>query len=456
MAPAGGQSRLTIGEGEINAFFQALVIEGAPTRLPLHGSEERIQTAFDTFRQSIAERFDKSTTPSPREVVADLLEWLKDSLHAFVAVAPDLASASKVFDLMNSRGRPLEASDLLKSYLFYVTDGAAASEWASVAQIFDPLAVDADAIPEIDTFIRHQWFSRKSVPASKQQRGAPSKRATQDLIRVEASSKSAALGYLGELRADAEVYLQLAQPTQHYWEKKSGKGVFEALQDLNIVKVEVFRPLILAVMRKFARDEQVTFLNSLVSWAVRKKVVTKKLGSGEDEEMYFAAAYQVNIGAARSTRDVLGLLDIPDDLRFRQAFAGFNIAARQARFFLGRLEDVIDGSAERATRWDQMTLEHILPESAACLTDWPTFTIETHRSLRQNVGNLTLLKREPNERVGKGPYATKVIAYAGSTLKITSGLEAYTEWDPSTVQSRAEALAEAAVRAWPMIWAPLR
>src|ERR1019366_1141086 len=136
--------------------------------------------------------------------------------------------------------------------------------------------------------------------------------------------------------------------------------------------------------------------------------------------MYFAAAHQVSVGAAKTTREILALLDIPDDTRCRQSFRGLNIAARQARFVLGRLEDVIEGSEERSTSWDQMTLEHILPESVARLSNWSTFTPEQHRSLRQNIGNLTLLRKMPNERAGNGPYATKVKAYAASALKITS------------------------------------
>ena len=82
---------------------------------------------------------------------------------------------------------------LLKSYLLYVTAGAAAGEWAAAAQMFDPLTADAGAVPEIDAFIRHQWFSRHAIPTLKQQRGAPSKRATQDLIRAEARESLAAM-----------------------------------------------------------------------------------------------------------------------------------------------------------------------------------------------------------------------------------------------------------------------
>jgi hypothetical protein len=96
MAPSGGQSRLTIDDSETNSFFQALTIDGSLTRAPLSGSEERIHIAHDCLRETVAERLASWTTP--RERVADLLEWLKDSLHAFVAVAPTVASASKLFD----------------------------------------------------------------------------------------------------------------------------------------------------------------------------------------------------------------------------------------------------------------------------------------------------------------------------------------------------------------------
>jgi hypothetical protein len=452
MAPTGGQPRLTIGNGEVDRYFQALAIEGAPTRAPVYGSEERIQAAFEVFRASVARRLDGLDVDGQTALVADLLEWLKDYLHAFLAVAPDLGSASRVFDLMNSRGRPLTASDLLKSYLFDVTNGAATAEWTVIAQLFDPRVKDAKALPDLDAFVRHQWFSRH--PIDKKTRGAPSRRATQDEIRAVAHDKATALAYLGTLREDAEVYLELARPSQQYWEAKSGKGVFEALQDLNRVKVEVFRPLILAVLRRFPQEEQLLFLRSLLSWAFRKKVVTGKLGSGEDEAAYFVAAHSVHSAQAKSTQAVLGLLDIPDDTRFKQEFATLNIEDRQARWVLGRLEDVIAGSAERTTRWDQMTLEHVLPKRAERLADWPGFTAEQHRSYRQNIGNLTLLRKRPNEKAGSGPFLSKVPAYSSSALTITSRLAKSKAWTPKNVDRRAAELAEHAVAAWPLIAPP--
>lgn len=127
-----------------------------------------------------------------------------------------------------------------------------------------------------------------------------------------------------------------------------------------------------------------------------------------------------------------------------------------ARFVLGRLEDVIEGSDERSTRWDNMTLEHVLPESPTRLADWPTFTPEQHRSLRRNIGNVTLLRKMPNERAGNGPFATKAKAYAASVLKITSTIPPYGNWTPATVEKRAEWLADYAVKTWPLIAPPTK
>lgn len=204
-------------------------------------------------------------------------------------------------------------------------------------------------------------------------------------------------------------------------------------------------------MREFHADERLLFLRSLLSWAFRKKVVTGKLGSGEDEAAYFTAAYSVHSRHARTTEAVLALLDIPDDTRFKQAFATLNIEDRQARWVLGRLEDVMEGSTERTTLWDHMTLEHILPKGSTRLADWPGFTAEQHRSYRQNIGNLTLLRKRPNEKAGDGPFITKVPAHAASTLSITVGLAKLKAWTPRNVDQRAGDLAEYAIAAWPLV-----
>ncbi len=179
--------------------------------------------------------------------------------------------------------------------------------------------------------------------------------------------------------------------------------------------------------------------------------MTGKLGSGEDEAAYFTAAYSVHSRHARTTEAVLALLDIPDDTRFKQAFATLNIEDRQARWVLGRLEDVMEGSTERTTLWDHMTLEHILPKGSTRLADWPGFTAEQHRSYRQNIGNLTLLRKRPNEKAGDGPFITKVPAHAASTLSITVGLAKLKAWTPRNVDQRAGDLAEYAIAAWPLV-----
>lgn len=101
--------------------------------------------------------------------------------------------------------------------------------------------------------------------------------------------------------------------------------------------------------------------------------------------------------------------------------------------------------------WDQMTLEHVLPFSSAKLAQWPLFNSEQHRSLRQNIGNLTLLRKVPNERAGNGPFTKKSAAYARSALGITRQISQEADWSPDSIKCRAERLAAAAVKVWPWI-----
>jgi hypothetical protein len=449
LAPSGDQPRLTMGNGEVDNFFQTLVVEGAPTREAFHGSEERIASAAEYLRGQISARFETSEAEA-RDLTERLLEWLAESLHAFIAIAPSLDSATRLFDLMNSRGLPLAPSDLLKSYLISATDGRAAPEWAAVAQSFDPVKAASRSTPDLDTFIRHQWFSRHPFPEAKQ-RGAPSQKATLELIRAQIGSKKSALDYLGRLRSDSDVYVQLAKPTRDYWERKSGKGVFEALQDLNLIKADVARPLLLSVTRKFSKTEQLRFVRSLVSWFVRTKAVAPKLGSGEDEERYWDAAYKVSIGTVATTAELARLLPIPEDTDFEQSFALMKVETRVARLLLGRIEDALDGSGEKETSWDQVTVEHILPTNPKNLGDWPHFTEEQHLSLRARVGNLTLLRKVKNERVANGAFALKVESYGQSSLGITSELATHADWTPEEINKRSAWLATLAVSAWPLL-----
>ena len=97
---------------------------------------------------------------------------------------------------------------------------------------------------------------------------------------------------------------------------------------------------------------------------------------------------------------------------------------------------------------DQVNLEHILPKSAKT-AEWPGFSTDHQRANVHRVGNLCLLQKGPNGRIGNKDWASKRPILAASLLQLTSEAAAYQDWTPKTIEKRQEDLAALAVKTCP-------
>ena len=80
----------------------------------------------------------------------------------------------------------------------------------------------------------------------------------------------------------------LLNPTHAFWNEYP-IGARKAVATLDILGLVQTRPLLLAVMDKFAPDQITLVLSAMVSWAVRL-LVSGKQGSGALETVYGDAA----------------------------------------------------------------------------------------------------------------------------------------------------------------------
>jgi len=100
------------------------------------------------------------------------------------------------------------------------------------------------------------------------------------------------------------------------------------------------RPLLLAIMDKFAPDQITSVLTAMVSWAVRL-LISGKQGSGALETVYGTAAEEVTQGKHASAREVAKkiLPQIPNNTQFESDFAVANVGkAHLARYYLRAME----------------------------------------------------------------------------------------------------------------------
>lgn len=197
-----------------------------------------------------------------------------------------------------------------------------------------------------------------------------------------------------------------------YWDSFGGTAR-ENLETLLRLDLEQNRPLLLAALQHFTDREQKKLLRSLVSWSVRGLVVGG-IGGGTTEKNYCRAAMKIRRGEIKTAAEVLSEIAaiVPSDEDFRAAFATARVPKSNiARYYLLALERQNAGEKEPElvpnSNEEEVNLEHVLPQRATA-KDWGTsFNEEERRTFLHRVGNLALLKKVPNGRIGNKAFSVK-------------------------------------------------
>jgi hypothetical protein len=242
-----------------------------------------------------------------------------------------------------------------------------------------------------------------------------------------------------------------------YWSDfpASVSSAAEVLVELNL---EQYRPLMLAALSTLPKGEINRFVSAMVSWAIRG-LSAGALGAGAAEAAFCDAAKAIRSGTVKTTEQILwdtrvGSL-IPTDGEFEVSFSTWKVTrGAVARYLLRALELTKRGEQEPELvvndDADKVNLEHIFPKSAR-QADWPAFSSDDHRVYVHRLGNMCLLQKGPNGRIGNRPWSTKGPILAMSSLRLTAQTATHPDWTKQTIEARQKELAQLAISTWPRI-----
>jgi hypothetical protein len=215
------------------------------------------------------------------------------------------------------------------------------------------------------------------------------------------------------------------------------------------------RPLLLSALQHFTNEEKKKLLRSLVSWSVRGLIVGG-IGGGTAEKNYCRAAAKIRKGEIKTTAEVLEEISgiVPSDEEFRTALLIARVPkGGLARYYLVALERGKKGEVEPElvpnANEEQVNLEHVLPKRASD-RDWGrSFTSEERRDYLHRLGNLALLQKGPNGRIGNKPFSEKKVILSKSAFELTSEIGNQADWTKETIKARQERMATLGLSVWP-------
>lgn len=379
------------------------------------------------------------------------LTALRDRVLALTVVlveVDDEDDATVIFQTMNSRGKDLETSDLVKSHLFGLlrpdnpSFDQVRDDWNRILQLFDESAAGLS----MNRFLLHSWLSRHDYVGEKQ------------LFKSVRSHARAANAreYLDELVADSEPYRAAQEPGYWTWQRSQSE-VRRALDALLLFRLRQPLPMVLALLRDLRSEALrprlvLRGLRVIENFHFIYTAVSGQPSSGGVSKMYALEARSLlNAATPQAKTVVIDRLAaklrtrLPSYAEFEASFLELQssrVFAQQTplvRYVLQRLR-VAAGPPEvnvEELNLDALTIEHLVPQGAKR----PTVVSESDVA---RIGNLLLVTEELNQQLADKPFGSKQQIFRTRGVPVEQEILNASVWDSTEIEKRTKRLARLA------------
>lgn len=418
--------------------------------------EENLKNAHDTFTDLITKSLqsidDDTTIPDTeknKEKENKLLEIRNSvlNLNLIFITLENEEDAYLIFETLNTRGKDLSLTDLVKNHFSKLIKSRgsvdqAKIKWETMLETIHNSSTDILS----DNFIYHFWASRyDSVPLKKL--FPPIKK------QITASN---ATSHLNDLVADAKLYRSIHE-TSYGWEKNESE-VSRSLWALQMFKLSQPTPAVLSLVRaykngviKYAKLRDT--LSAIEKFHFIFTAVTSSRSSGGISAMYSSFARKLFEAKSpqEASNEISGL--ISKLKKKKPSYAEFEIAFREIGFTNNNskqkhlvryiLRKVSEHHAYKyPVDFDELTIEHIHPQSLSSHADWDEATVGC-------LGNLLFIDEKMNGKLDTSDFSKKIQILKDNSYDIPSYIEGCTTW---TAKNAIEHTNNMAAEAYNTIW----
>lgn len=271
--------RLQLSGAADNETLREILDHPARELAHLQASDETVSALLVAAYRQVSDRLIADLASDPFKRLGMWADFITNKLYLASFVHPDPASAYRVFEVINTRGKELTTADLLKSYVLSQTPTAQRieryNEWQEIAKRF---SVESAGI--FVQFIRH---------AVTTERGHVPPRDLYDILAARGSGSKRGMTppeLIGLLQKYQPLYMQMMDPTIDGPATEEMLGVFSVLNELNVIAV---RPILLAMSEA---PNPADGMRKLLRLVVRR-VVVGNLGTGNVERRFGQTAQRI-------------------------------------------------------------------------------------------------------------------------------------------------------------------
>jgi hypothetical protein len=441
-------------------FFQDRILKFGEPDVPVEPmqEEESLQIAFDqlTFLVgSVIQDVKSASSVSGRALLQSIKQKLiqvRDSLLNLKVIfvkLDDEDDAYIIFETLNTRGKDLSLTDLVKNHFTKHLKPKTASvdqtkvKWGKILETIEGSSVDLST----DAFIHHFWLSRFDY--------LPQKKLFKTLKRRV--TKTEAKRFLDFLLSDSSIYRSIHEIGFGKWTKEE-KGISDSLKALQLFRVQQQTPCVLSLVRaykgkKFKKKHLANAIVAIEKFHFLFTAVTSQRSSGGISAMYAALARRIYESsdtneAQKVIRELITKLRarIPSLVEVKALFPEIvftdNITKDKSlvKYILARFDKRL--SSAITIDYDSMTIEHLASQSHIGTGG---FT----EDIVGQLGNLILVSEDLNNKLANKPFNEKKQILKAAGYVIPKEIKYASTWTAKQITERTEMMAgEAYDKLW--------
>ncbi|WP_289022011.1 DUF262 domain-containing HNH endonuclease family protein [uncultured Salegentibacter sp.] len=420
---------------------------------PVKREEENIKKGFELLKTLVFKEIDSinemtSLNQSEKQVQkTDRLKEIRDHILDLKVIYIELGNeddAYVIFETLNTRGKDLRVSDLVKNHLTKMLPKKNKSvdlskdKWTEARTIIEGSNVDLN----MDSFLHHLWLSKYEFTTQKKLF-----KSLKQTVR-----KNNAKSFLNDVLNEAKIYRETLDSTYRDW-KKEEEPLKNSLQALSIFRVKQQIPMLLAVMREYEKGalkfkRVLDIIRAIESFHFIFTAVTSQRSSGGISFMYAYHARSLDQAVQKDKTKTLDELKaklrdkLPSKEEFKANFLELNYSSVYTKekalikYILVKYDQYFakkNGSGS-VLNYDLMTIEHMHAEQDK------TKAIDI--SEIGMIGNLILMEENLNGKLGNRPFKKKKPHYLSSKIQLDEYIKDADDWDAEEIRTRTNYIAD--------------
>lgn len=363
----------------------------------------------------------------------------------------------EVFESMNSTGRSLTNTDLLRNYL--LMDLIHSEQEKLYKKYWSQIEKNVGA-KQMDAYMVHYLIMKRKSDSMNIRRKSSkiNKNTLYECYKIYFPPENKKNGGTERLLEDMYRYsVTYGRIFSGKQKTALDKAISEVIYDLNADPVAIFLMYLLHEQENagVSDADMVAAVKACISYVFRVRIF-----KGSVSPQFFALAIQsfekgdVSKPFVDRVWDSLvtgsGSYRFPRDREFQDAFENKNMYLEfkppMLRYMLYKFERARTKDVVEPT---DVTIEHILPQDTK---EWHKHLTEIHdydyRDFIHRIGNLTLTKM--NSEASNDPFNKKKLVYEKSGYLITREIGKKADWNSKEIRVRSASMAQEALTLWPL------